>query len=983
MAKRTTIYRGIDNVPVYITDTSQLSPDVFNITELPTSLTSGKNLVKLKGNLTNLKSGTTLDIEVLDANRNPIFSEFIDYVDEDGSRVISIHVYDDTTPGDCSITILGCLQQANGQLIPVEFRDIPNVKWQTFIPVNPTADNVSDIIFVNEPEITISENVGVQLDRTYANGQFPAYEGPDGIVTYDLRNGVPYIQLTSTTGGNFTGDMVNGIITFSNITNAQPTPNFTPTSTEFRGRIKKFLNDTTAILYNPYIVQSNETLSTHTYNSFDTATFSLKFEADPSYIATQNSESFALLQVNNLEPDTGNISRIKVYSNSKGTVGTWELINDVLLDGTEIFVDSTASLTPDESIGLFKSQGDINTYWESDLYQGTTIGTDPALQSKSGSLMRGMLIRSTTNIAGDDEVLIARQKNAYSGFFVSESSYRLTFDAYGERTTLSDFKDLKISIYASGSAFNYNSTDLFNQALPVKLGKKIGEITSNASTSQKFYDQSIEFKSDKQGNGNLLFVVESGIWHIGNIETNTFAEIGYTPNYTRIRSEIPTKHKSGNQLSFKVEYFNKAGTKSKTVSYLFDNDFEGGNRYIDGSFSMLTGSLYVADTLESGIDISGLANTGYIRSLGYEGFNQATGSGNGGFILFSGSALPQQTATPYQGVGLEMVSDGSNYFRYRTNPSELDIRTKTFFLGDTSSIFISGSNGNLEISSSKFQLSPDGEITASAGLIGGTEILDSSLQSTTNLLSPDGAPSFELNSNGVISGSEAYIRRVANLTGAGAEVVPLLDTRIGLVDGRNIGRTVVSVSESISRNAASGFPNSNSSDFDNVAYHYFHLLPYENTIVLHYRQYTSCNGSLASNQSVVGATRFVFKTLENSGSMTSTSLTIPTNYDNWGGTIGTMQISTIRSQADGTNGLGITAEVGQGSESKTLTIPEASQARLIRVQVDQLLCENGPGTPASSVNHATELSNYGIIITRALGAAAIGDAAPEIPGSTS
>ena len=738
MAKRTTIYRGIDNVPVYITDTSQLSPDVFNITELPTSLTSGKNLVKLKGNLTNLKSGTTLDIEVLDANRNPIFSEFIDYVDEDGSRVISIHVYDDTTPGDCSITILGCLQQANGQSIPSEFRDIPNVKWQTFIPVNPTADNVSDIIFVNEPEITISENVGVQLDRTYANGQFPAYEGPDGIVTYDLRNGVPYIQLTSTTGGNFTGDMVNGIITFSNITNAQPTPNFTPTSTEFRGRIKKFLNDTTAILYNPYIVQSNETLSTHTYNSFDTATFSLKFEADPSYIATQNSESFALLQVNNLEPDTGNISRIKVYSNSKGTVGTWELINDVLLDGTEIFVDSTASLTPDESIGLFKSQGDINTYWESDLYQGTTIGTDPALQSKSGSLMRGMLIRSTTNIAGDDEVLIARQKNAYSGFFVSESSYRLTFDAYGERTTLSDFKDPKISIYASGSAFNYNSTDLFNQALPVKLGKKIGEITSNASTSQKFYDQSIEFKSDKQGNGNLLFVVESGIWHIGNIETNTFAEIGYTPNYTRIRSEIPTKHKSGNQLSFKVEYFNKAGTKSKTVSYLFDNDFEGGNRYIDGSFSMLTGSLYVADTLESGIDISGLANTGYVRSLGYEGFNQATGSGNGGFILFSGSALPQQTATTYQGVGLEMVADANNYFRFRTNPSILDIRTETiflsgsnvdintpnFFLGVEGGVFLSGSNGNLAISASNFSVSQTGDVTASNALFTGIALAD-------------------------------------------------------------------------------------------------------------------------------------------------------------------------------------------------------------------------------------------------------------------
>jgi hypothetical protein len=47
---------------------------------------------------------------------------------------------------------------------------------------------------------------------------------------------------------------------------------------------------------------------------------------------------------------------------------------------------------------------------------------------------------------------------------------------------------------------------------------------------------------------------------------------------------------------------------------------EGGNRYVDGDYSMLTGSLYVADSLNSGIAITGNANTGFIRSLGVSRF---------------------------------------------------------------------------------------------------------------------------------------------------------------------------------------------------------------------------------------------------------------------------------------------------------------------------------------------------------------------------
>ena len=147
---------------------------------------------------------------------------------------------------------------------------------------------------------------------------------------------------------------------------------------------------------------------------------------------------------------------------------------------------------------------------------------------------------------------------------------------------------------------------------------------------------------------------------------------------------------------------------------MYNLDWEGGNRYIDGNFSMLTGSLYVADSLSSGVAISGYKDTGFVRSLGYEGFT----AGFPGFLLWSGSALSGSLGTkggiPYSGVGLELYGNADNYFRYSTNPSELDVHTETFFLGDPNSQYISGSNGNLEISSSGFYLTADGDVTASS-----------------------------------------------------------------------------------------------------------------------------------------------------------------------------------------------------------------------------------------------------------------------------
>jgi hypothetical protein len=711
MKRKEAVYKGLEFIDVNFQDNTASSPDYFQITEFPNKLTAGKNLFKLRGNPTNLKVGGILNFEVLDYNGVPIYSEVVNYIDEDKSRVIAIYIYEDTSPGDCTITILTEAAIINGLPAPPEWQGRANVKWTRSVPVNPNISNISEIIFEQTPTVTVDELIGVQLDRTYPNDiQFPTFT--TGTIKYFSFNGKPAVELQ---GGTFSSDMATGTITVTAPNNPTPLPNYAVSTTPYVSTIKKILNPTVALLDTEYTALSSQSISIHTFTAFDTSSFSLNYEQTPVYIETENSQSFAYIQISGLEPATGDVSRIKVFTNNNGTVGTWELINDIELEETEIFVPSTGSLYPDKSIGIFTTQSVIDTYWEGISYNGLQTLAPATLTWTTASIENGMQITSSSlNLDADDQVLIAQIKSNFAGIFLASSSYKVSLDAIGTQTSSTQ---AKLSIYLSGSSFYQDPTDYFNQTFPKKLGKRIGEITV-AGATQRFDDQTFSFESNYSGTGTLLLVVESGDWTVSDIHVTSDNDPGYTPNYTRIKSLVNTTHKINNQINFKVEYYNVNGERSKQISYVNNKDWEGGNRYIDGNFSMLTGSLYVADSLNSGVAISGYPDSGFIRSLGYEGFE----SGFPGFLLWSGSALPGQNTkggVSYTGVGLELYANTSSYFRYSTTDSEIDVRTDKFFFGNPLTTFISGSNGLLQISSSNFHLKANGDVTASNADIAG------------------------------------------------------------------------------------------------------------------------------------------------------------------------------------------------------------------------------------------------------------------------
>jgi len=719
MERKDVVYKGLEFIPVFYEDNSLTSPDYFQISEFPIRLTAGKNLFKLRGHPTNLRVGGGLGIEVLDYNGDPIYTEVVDFIDEDKSRVIAIYIYDDTSPGDCTITLVAEASNIQGTPTPTDWQNKVNTRWKRTVPVNPMVANVSEIIFEKLPTVTVAEQIGVQLDRQYATTQFPTYN--TGTIRFFSFNGQPAIELT---GGTFITDMKTGTVTVASPVNPSPTPAYPVVTTPYVSTVSKILTPTTALLDKEYTVYSSESIFPHTFNAFDNSSYSLTYEATPTYVETENSQSFAYIQIEGLEPATGDVSRTKVYTNNKGTVGTWELVNDVELEETEILVPSTSSLRPDVSIGELKSQTTIDTYWEGHVYTGNIETTAPLTASSVTELDAAVKISSGVDISPNNYVVTFQNKDAYNGVFIKDSAYKVTFDAYGIKQSSDDFADPVIAVYMSGSAFDYDTTDLFNQDLPKQLGKRVGELRVSGE-SQIFDNQTFSFDTDATGHGSLIFVIESGQWQLADIHVTTDNDVGYTPNYTRIKTFIETTHKIDNQISFKVEYYNVDGVASKQITYVYDKDWLGGNRYVDGDFSMLTGSLYIADSLNSGIALTGNASTGFVRSLGYDGFE----SGFPGFLLWSGSALAGQNTkggVAYSGVGLEMYANTASYFRYATNPSEIDIRTDKFFFGNPSSSYISGSNGLIEISSSNFILTAEGDITASSFIAvqGGNTLFD-------------------------------------------------------------------------------------------------------------------------------------------------------------------------------------------------------------------------------------------------------------------
>ena len=100
-------YVGLKDFDYLIRDTSLTSPDFFNVVYFPEKFKAGKNLFKLRAHPTNLVNFSEIFIEILDFNGNPVYYEPINYIEKDGTRVIAVYIYEDTSPDTCTVYLAG------------------------------------------------------------------------------------------------------------------------------------------------------------------------------------------------------------------------------------------------------------------------------------------------------------------------------------------------------------------------------------------------------------------------------------------------------------------------------------------------------------------------------------------------------------------------------------------------------------------------------------------------------------------------------------------------------------------------------------------------------------------------------------------------------------------------------------------------------------------------------------------------------------
>ena len=175
--QKTSFAKDLDRFNVLVNDVNPNSR-YFRISELPDTLTGGKNAFLIAGS-EELVPDTKIQIEIKDSIGNIIYHEpgegmintnisgsantsIIAEYFEGVSKVVAIYIYPETTFGPCTLTILGEVdkyEDGNGILtpVPIDWIGKYNVKWQKQLNVNPSLANTTKIRFYQRPQAKITE----------------------------------------------------------------------------------------------------------------------------------------------------------------------------------------------------------------------------------------------------------------------------------------------------------------------------------------------------------------------------------------------------------------------------------------------------------------------------------------------------------------------------------------------------------------------------------------------------------------------------------------------------------------------------------------------------------------------------------------------------------------------------------------------------------------------------------------------------------
>ena len=258
MKKKTLNKQHLSKAAVIIQDTTEHSPNYFNIAGIQDYFSGGINSFRISMNNNNLVKDSRIYVEILDSFDNPIYYESLPIVDDSNMRIISVYVYDDTPHGRGLLCIVGTAKKdKDGNDIS---NQINNVRWCKKIDIKPKEKNNSPIIFKNEPVVEITELFKpITSGSSPVSGSYITISGSN--MDYYIVGNNPIVE-TPDTSYEFNNNMIEMDITFQingEICHTEPVLPNTETYS-FTTKIKDVLSSHKIVLKNPIIIYTERNI---------------------------------------------------------------------------------------------------------------------------------------------------------------------------------------------------------------------------------------------------------------------------------------------------------------------------------------------------------------------------------------------------------------------------------------------------------------------------------------------------------------------------------------------------------------------------------------------------------------------------------------------------------------------------------------------------------------------------------------------------
>ena len=524
-------------------------------------------------------------------------------------------------------------------------------------------------------------------------------------------------------------------------------------------------------------------------------------------------DSFLDFNIKNLRTFSGDVYRLRVSGGSKTQISDFPILLDTVLESPQLLIDSD-SPSGVLRTGYIQSQAHITKYWESSANLTPSFNSTELIDA----------VKLSGSLSQKNDVGRFSLKSAYNFEVNKDVVYTLSMRIVGKKgikvqSDDSITKSAKIKFHVSGSNISpdnnpkYTEPNSFGGTIRDEYGNVVGLELNGESAEKVDYGKishtfKIPFKKSRVTNLDTIFQVrvESGEWFLSDISLRPALDTGFSPDNVLVRVPIPINSQRPDKFQFILQYYDVNNNEAEEVTLVDDVDVEGQSLLIQGDDNLLKGTLSIGNVQGKGVEMVG-GNSAFIRAIGYTGFKDARAGSGGGFFMWSGSVTPGgETQDNYNGAGLE-IHDGNtgsdeSFFKFRTddadnaNNSTFDLKTSRFFLGGGGQ-FISGSLGNIEISSSNFHLQNDGDvvmqgtITAEAGgTIGGFSI------NANDLTGGSGASTIKLASGiGIHLGNTNLASAPFSVTNAG-----VLKAESGTIGGYTLGETTLTGGKLILRN---------------------------------------------------------------------------------------------------------------------------------------------------------------------------------------